>query len=171
MEQTMMYIKPSTTKFVAASVAMIVTALAASRQLYLFVVFRNADGLLDGPAGKYHLWLAAGAILISSIAACLMFLFFLGLGKSAPSEAPVLPLGPRPALAGVNSNTNSPAPAQFNTVRWGQLNEWCVGGQADDRRPMNGGVVKSAGSASAQRAAARLTHQGMYKVWAQERHD
>ena len=159
----MKYIKPSMTKFVAASVAVIVMALAASRQLYLFVVFRNADGLLDAQGGKYHLWLAAGAVLAASIAACLMFLFFLGLGKSGPSGVPV--------SNDAKSNTNSPARAQFNAVRWGQMNEWCVGGQADDRRPMNGSILKSTGSASAQRAVARLTHQGMYKVWAQERHD
>lgn len=167
----MKYIKPSVTIFVAASVVMIVMAIAASRQLYLFVVFRNADGLLDAQAGKYHLWLAAGAILMASIAACLMFLFFLGLGNSGPSEVPVSPLGLRLAVIDVKSNINSPARNQFDAVPWAQLNEWCVGGQADDRRPMNGSVVKSIGSASAQRAAARLTHQVMYKVWAQERHD
>ncbi len=167
----MKYVKPSMTIFVAAAVVMIVMAIAASRQLYLFVVFRNADGLLDTQAGKYHLWLAAGAVLIASIAACLMFLFFLGLGKSEPSGVPASHHGPGPALAGVNSNTNSPARNQFNAERWGELNGWCVRGQADDRRPMNGGVVKSTGSASAQRAAARLTRQGMIKVWAQERRD
>jgi hypothetical protein len=167
----MKYIKPSVTIFVAAAAVMIVMAIAASRQLYLFVVFRNADGLLDTQAGKYHLWLAAGAILIASIAACLVFLFFLGLGKSEPSGAPVSPLRPRPAPIDIQSNVNSPARNQFNAERWGRLNQWCVRGQADDRRPMNGSIVKSIGSASAQRAAARLTHQGMYKVWAQERHD
>ena len=167
----MKYIKPSLTKFVVASVAMLVMAIAASRQLYLFVAFRNADGLLDTQGGKYHLWLAAGATLIAAIAACLMFLFFLSHGKNEPSEARVSPLGPGSALIDVKSNINSPARAQFNNVRWGQLNEWCVAGQADDRRPLNGSIVKSLGSASAQRAAARLTHQGMYKVWAQERHD
>ena len=162
MERIVKYIKPSMTKFVASSVAMIVMALAASRQLYLFVAFQSTDG---AQGGEHHLWLAAGAILIASVAACLMFFFFLGLGKSEPSGMPVSPLGP--ALADVNS----PARAQFNAERWGRLNGWCVGGQADDRRPMNGGIVKGTGSASAQRAAARLTHQGMYKVWAQERHD
>ncbi|HWT00131.1 MAG TPA: hypothetical protein VN256_07780 [Pyrinomonadaceae bacterium] len=167
----MQYIKPSTTKFVAASVATMVMALAASRQLYLFVASRNADGQLDAQGGEHHLWLAAGAALLAAVAACLMFLFFLGLGKSEPFEAPASKLGPSPAPIDVKSNINSPAPGQFNAARWGQLNEWCVGGQADDRRPMNGGVLKGVGSASAQRAAARLTHQGMYKVWAQERHD
>jgi hypothetical protein len=167
----MKYTKPSMTKFVAAAVALIALALVASRQLYLFVASRNAEGLQDAQGGKYHLWLAAGAALAASAAACLTFLFFLGFGKREPSEATVSHPVAKPALAGVKSNTDSPLRAQFNAERWGRSNEWCVAGQADDRRPMNGGVVRSAGSASAQRAAARLTHQGMYKVWAQERHD
>ena len=167
----MQYVKPSTPKFVAASVAVIALALAASRQLYLFVAYRNAEGIPDAQGGEYFLWLAAGAALAASVAAGLMFLFFFGLGKVEPSQAPVSSVGPRPALAAVKSNIDSPARAQFNAERWGEQNGWLVGGQADDRRPMNGSVVKSDGSASAQRAAARLTHQGMFKVWAQERHD
>jgi hypothetical protein len=167
----MMYIKPSMTKFTAALVATIVMALVASRQLYLFAASRNAGGLLDTQGGEYHLWLAAGAALAAAVAAGLMFLFFLGLGKSGASESRASSLGPGAARANVNADIDSPAQAQFSAERWGELNGWCVGGQADDRRPMNGGVVRSVGSASAQRAAARLTHQGMYKVWAQERHD
>lgn len=167
----MQYVKPSTPKFVAASVAVVALALAASRQLYLFVAYRNAEGLTAAQGGEYHLWLAAGAALAASVAAVLMFFFFLGLGKGESSKAPVSSVGPRPILAGVKSNIDSPARAQFNTERWRQQNGWLVGGQADDRRPMNGGVVKSDGSASAQRAAARLTHQEMFKVWAQARHD
>ena len=84
----MKYIKPSLTKFVAAAVVMIAVAIAASRQLYLFIIFRNADGLLDTRGGRFHLWLAMGAILMVSIAACLMFLFFLGRGKSEQPEVP-----------------------------------------------------------------------------------
>lgn len=158
-----MYIKPSMTKFAAASVAVIVMALVASRQLYLFAASRSGEGLVDARGGGAHLWLAAGALLAASVAACLMFLFFLGVGKSVPPEVP--------ASTGIKSNTNSPSRAQFNAERWGESNEWCVAGQADDRRPMSGGVMRGTGSASARRAAARLTHQGRYKVWAQARHD
>jgi hypothetical protein len=164
-------IKPSITKFVAAAVVMIVMAIAASRQLFLFIVFRNADGLQDTQGGKYHLWLTAGAILMASIAACFMFLFLLVRGKSELSEVPVSHLEPRPALINLKPDASTLTGDRFNAFRWAQLNEWCVEGQADDRRPMNGSVVKSTGSASSQRAAARLTHQVMYKAWARERHD
>ena len=167
----MKYIKQSATKFVAAAALMIVMAIAASRQLYLFVIFRNADGLLAAQGGKYHLWLAIGAILIASIAACLMFLFFLGSGKNKQYEVRSSPLEPAPALINLKPNTTSPTPAHFNAIRWAQHNEWCVEGQADDRRPMNSSIGASLGSASAQRSAARLTHQVMYSKWARERHD
>jgi hypothetical protein len=167
----MSYLKKSQTKFVVAVVSMFAMAIIASRQLYLFVVFRNQQGLLDRLGGRYHLWLAAGAILIAAIAAALMFLFFFGHEESKRIEAPVSPLEPRPALINIKPDANSLSMDQFNDARWAQLNEWCVEGQADDRRQMNGSVVKSIGSASAQRADARLSHQVMYKEWARERHD
>lgn len=167
----MMYIKQSLTKFVAAAVIMFVMTIAASRQLYLFVVFRKADGLLDTQGGRYHLWLAAGAILIASIAACLMYLFFLGSGRSERYEVPTSSLEPSPALINLNLNATATTLDHLNALRWAQHNEWCVEGQADDRRPMNGGVGASPGSASAQRSAARLSHQVMYRKWAGERHD
>jgi hypothetical protein len=167
----MKYIKQSRVKFVAATVVMIVMAIAASRQLYLFVVFRNADGLLDPQGGRYHLWLATGAILLAAIAACLMFLFFMGRGTSQKHEALLSPLEPLLALINVNPDANSPTLDHFNVISWAQQNQWSVEGQADDRRPMNGGVSVSPGSASAQRSATRLTHQVMYRKWSGERHD
>ena len=167
----MSYIKKSQTKFVAAAVGMLAMAILASRQLYLFVMFRNPQGLLDSQGGRYHLWLAMGAILMGCVAACLMFLFFLGHGKSEQPEVPVSPVESQTALINVKPNTNSPTVNNFNAKSWAQLNEWCVEGQADDRRQMNGSVVKSINSASAQRADARLSHQAMYKEWARERHD
>ena len=93
----MKYIKQSVTKFVAAATLMMVMAIAASWQFYLFVIFRNADGLLDAQGGKYHLWLAIGAILTASIAACLMFLFFLGSGRSKRYDVLASRLEPAPA--------------------------------------------------------------------------
>lgn len=166
----MSYIKQSQTKFVAAVVGMLAMAIIASRQFSLFVMFRNPQGLLDSQGGRYHLWLALGAILISAMAACLMFLFFLGHGRSARPEAPASPLEAQTALLNVKPNVTSLASGQLNAARWAQLNEWSVEGQADDRRQMNGSVVKSTDSASAQRADARLTHQAMYKEWARARH-
>jgi len=81
-------IKPSPTKFVVAAVVMIALTIVSSRQLYLFTIFRNADSLLDAQGGRAHLWLAMGAILMAAIAACLMFLFFLGREKSERPEVP-----------------------------------------------------------------------------------
>jgi hypothetical protein len=167
----MNYIKKSQTQFVAAVVGMLVMAIIASRQLYLFVVFRNQQGLLDPLGGRYHLWLAAGAILMAAIAAGLMFLFFLGREESERTEVPVSPLQTEPTLINIKPDSRSLAVDQFNTVRWAQLNEWCVEGQADDRRQMNGSVGASLSSAPARRADARLSHQMMYKEWARERHD
>ena len=73
----MRYIKMRKTKFVAAAVGLFVMAIAASRQLYLWVVFRTPQGLLDTQGGRYHLWLAIGAVVMACIAAGFMFLFFL----------------------------------------------------------------------------------------------
>ncbi len=70
-------IKKRQTKFVAAAIGMIVMAIVASRQLYLFSVFRNAEGLLGTLGGRYHLWLAVGAVPLACIAGCFTFFFFL----------------------------------------------------------------------------------------------
>ncbi|HMF57865.1 MAG TPA: hypothetical protein VK619_16095 [Pyrinomonadaceae bacterium] len=72
-----MNIRKRETKFVAAIVALLVMAIVASRQLYLFVVFRDAQGLLYIQGGRYHLWLAIGATLMACIAGGLMFFTFL----------------------------------------------------------------------------------------------
>ena len=70
-----------------------------------------------------------------------------------------------------NSETNSPAQAEFDSVRWAQLNPWLSEGQADDRTPMNGSVKHSGGTPSVQRSFARRSHQAMFKKWSQARHD
>lgn len=67
-------------KIVAAFVGMFAMMLTASRQLYLFAVFRDASGILDTQGGAIHLWLAIGTALIACIAGGLMFLFFLRRG-------------------------------------------------------------------------------------------
>jgi hypothetical protein len=111
-----------------------------------------------------------GALLLASLAAGLMFLFFLGERKSSRSVW-MSSHEVRPAPLKVNQNAASPAVERFDAIRWAELNDWCVEGQADDRRLTNGSVGKSAGSASARRSAARLAHQAMYRRWAGERHD
>jgi hypothetical protein len=66
---------------------------------------------------------------------------------------------------------NSPPQAEFDPVRWAQLNPWLSEGQADDRIPMNGSVKDSGGPPSVQRSFARRSHQRMFKTWSQARHD
>jgi hypothetical protein len=70
-----------------------------------------------------------------------------------------------------NGEANSPAHAEFDPMRWAQLNPWLSAGQADDRTPMNGSVKDSGGPPSVQRAFARRSHQAMFKKWSQARHD
>ena len=70
-----------------------------------------------------------------------------------------------------NGETNSPAQAEFDPVRWARLNPWLSEGQADDRTPMNGAVKNSGGPPSVQRAFARRSHQAMFKKWSQARRD
>jgi hypothetical protein len=70
-----------------------------------------------------------------------------------------------------NNFVISPAQGDRDAAYWAEMNDWHVTSQADDRRPMNGSVPDSKGSASANRSTARLFHQGMYKKWSQERHD
>ena len=71
----------------------------------------------------------------------------------------------------VQTPTNSLAQAAFDPIAWLLANPWLAEGQADDRTPMNGAVADSGGSASAQRAFARRSHQLMFKKWSQARHD
>jgi hypothetical protein len=70
-----------------------------------------------------------------------------------------------------NAETNSPPQAEFDPVRWAQLNPWLSEGQADDRIPMNGSVKDAGGTPSVQRAFARKSHQAMFKKWSQARRD
>jgi|GEM_PF-1039406 len=70
-----------------------------------------------------------------------------------------------------NGETNLPRPAEFDPIRWAQLNPWLSEGQADDRTPMNGSVKNSGETPSVQRSFARRFHQAMFKKWSQTRHD
>ncbi len=150
-----------TSKFVAAVIGLLVMAVVASRQLFLFTV---GDTLrLDSPGGRYYLWLAVGSGIAASIAGALMFYFFLSresIALSNVTQSPMLPVG-----RGKRSN-NSVSP-----VHWPRQNSWLSEGQPDDRTPMDGSVAESRGPASAQLALARQSHQIMFKKWSQARHD
>lgn len=159
-----------TSKFVAAVIGLFVTALFASRELFLFTVLRDAQGVLNTPGGRYHLGLAVSAGIAACIAGGLMFHFFVRLQKIAPSK--VLST---PAETLVTSNgrqlSKSAIPTRSASIHWPRINLWLSEGQADDRMPMNGAVAESGGSAAEQRSFARQSHQAMFKKWSQARHD
>lgn len=158
-------------KFVAAVIGLLVMAIIASRQLFLFAVFRDAEGLLNSQGGRYHLWLAVSAGTAACVAGGLMFRFFLSQERNTWRRVTSAPIGA--PLAAVSSDlfTNSPTRAPFDPIRWALANPWLAEGQADDRTPMNGSVGDSGGTPSVQRAFARLSHQAMFKKWSQARHD
>jgi hypothetical protein len=74
-------------------------------------------------------------------------------------------------MQNTNSEINSQAQAEFDPVRWAQLNPWLAEGQADDRIPMDGSVKDVGGPPSVQRAFGRRSHQVMFKKWSQARRD
>jgi len=74
-------------------------------------------------------------------------------------------------MQNAKAETNSPIPAEFDPMRWAQLNPWLSEGQQDDRTPMDGSVKDSGGPPTVQRSFARRSHQTMFKKWSQTRHD
>ena len=65
----------------AVMVAMSLAAIAVW-QFYLFVVFKNANGIADMQGGTQHLWWAVGLGLIAFIIAFLFFSVFLRYDRS-----------------------------------------------------------------------------------------
>ena len=158
-------------KFVAALVGLLIMAVVASRQLFLFTVFRDPRGFLDLQGGRYHLWLAFSAGISACIAGGVMFHFFELHERNKRSKVPMVPVGPLPIGISDNPSINSPARARFDSIRWTLAKLWLPEGQPDDRTPMNGSVTESRGTPSAYRAFARRSHQLMFKKWSQARHD
>ncbi len=74
----MRFIKSSRTKFAAAAVGVIAMTVVASRQFYLHLLVGHADDFAAPQGGRYHLWLALGALLLTCVAGGLTFFFFLG---------------------------------------------------------------------------------------------
>lgn len=147
-------------KFVAALVVLLVMAISASRQLFLFAVFIDPQGSLDSQGGRYHLWLAFSAGITACIAGSLMFHFFLRHERNKWLKVPVASIFGPPVT-----------PAPFDSIRWALANPWLAEGQADDRTPMDGSVRDDGGTPSAQRSFARRSHQLMFKKWSQARYD
>jgi len=155
-------------KFVTAIVGLLVTALLASRQLFLFALTSERSSLSG--KGTFNLWLAAVAGIAACVAAALMFFFFKSREEGKWSGVEMTPSKPlmSPAVPDP-SNLHSPAP--FDPVAWALANPWLTEGQADDRRQMNGSVTESGQTPPGQRQFARRTHQLMFKKWSQANRD
>lgn len=158
-------------RFVAAVVVLLVMATVASRQLFLFAVFRDPQGLLNAQGGRYHLWLAISAGITACIAGGLVFHFLLRHHRNKWSKPPLAQLGPPLAATGDNPSIKRGTPTPFAATGWAQLNPWLLEGQADDRRPMLTTAVDSTGSASVRRSVARRSRQVNYKEWSKARHE
>jgi membrane protein YqaA with SNARE-associated domain len=153
-------------KFVAGLVGMVLMAIVASWELFMFVVMRDPSGL-SAAGGRSHLWWAAITGSIACIAGSLMSYFFVRYEKNKWSKVKMTPTAPLLTTLGGNLFTSVP----FDAKRWALAGAWLSEGQADDRTPMDGSVIDSVETESGRRASARRTHQLMFKKWSQARHD
>lgn len=115
---------------------------------------------------KLYLVIAALSILVIALLVMVLRRF-----RQTRSQVPMASLEPPLALTSNNPTANSPTSSPFDAAYWAQMNQWHVKDQADDRRPVDGSVAVSTGSASARRSVARRTHQVNYKEWSKQRHD
>jgi hypothetical protein len=151
-------------KFVTAFMILVIMALLASQQLFLF------SDPLAAQWDRSHLWFALTAIVVGCFAAALMFHFFLRHERAAWSR--VAPTFSGPPFNELTPNIPAISPTLATFVRIRQpTSQWLTEGQSDDRTPENGSVARSERPPSAQRAFARASHQLMFKKWSQARHD
>jgi hypothetical protein len=66
-------IKKNRTNIIAAVIGVMSIAALAIWQFYLFVTFRNANGLIDAQGGTQHLWWAIGTALVACLVAFMAF--------------------------------------------------------------------------------------------------
>jgi Kef-type K+ transport system membrane component KefB len=76
-----MNLKKSPTNVLAAVVGVMSIAAIAVWQFYLFVTFKNTQGIVDVQGGTQHLWWAIGAALIACLAGFLLFSVFVRYDK------------------------------------------------------------------------------------------
>lgn len=72
----MSYARKSLSKVLASVIAVLATVAIAIWQFYLFVTFRNSQGLLDEQGGIFHLWLAIGLAVCACIGSFFVFSMF-----------------------------------------------------------------------------------------------
>jgi hypothetical protein len=73
----MSYIRKSLTNVLASVIGVMLIATIAIWQFYLFVTFKDAQGIMDVQGGTYHLWWAIGAALIACLSGFFVFSVFL----------------------------------------------------------------------------------------------
>jgi hypothetical protein len=158
-------------KFVVALVGVLALAIVTSRQLFLFAVFSDPQGLIGSAGRGHHLWLAIGVGVEACIAGSLMFYFFLRYQNYKWSKILMTPAGPLLLAHGDKLSADVRVAIPFDPIRWALANPWLAEGQSDDRRPTNGSVAQSGQTGSGQRAFARRRYQLEFKKWSQARHE
>ena len=76
-----MNIRKSPINVLAAVIGLMSFAAIASWQFYLFVTFKDSQGLVDVQGGTHHLWWAVGAALIACLAGFVVFSVFVRYDK------------------------------------------------------------------------------------------
>ena len=71
-----MNIEKNLTNVLAAVIGLMLLAVIAIWQFYLFVSFKDSQGLLDAQGGTHHLWWASGAAFVACLAGFLVFSVF-----------------------------------------------------------------------------------------------
>jgi hypothetical protein len=89
-------------KSLVAVIGLAALATLATWQFYLFVGFKNAQGVADVQGGTAHLWVAVGLALIVCIAG--VFLFSRFLRYDAGNEIHITSPGPPPGAERTTKN-------------------------------------------------------------------
>ena len=95
-----MYQQKSRIKNLVAAIGLAALAAFGAWQFYLFVIFKNSQGVTDVQGGTVHLWLAIGVALLVCVAG--FFLFSKFLRYDTRNEIHITSPGP-PLVAGETS--------------------------------------------------------------------
>lgn len=66
----------------AAVIGLAILAAVAAWQFYLFVVFKDVNGVADVQGGRIHLWVAIGIAFVTCIGGVFLISKFLGADRS-----------------------------------------------------------------------------------------
>lgn len=61
--------KSSLTKMLAVVIGLVILAAVAAWQFYLFVVFKDVNGVTDLQGGRIHLWVAIAIAVVTCVGA------------------------------------------------------------------------------------------------------